>query len=85
MTDAVAQPSKEYNAMSKHWRLTATLRAGTTAMRAAGKEYLPQEAEEPMKSYEARVQRSVLTNMYKKTADKLVGKPLKKPDRKSVV
>ena len=79
MTDAVAQPSKEYNAMSKHWRLTATLRAGTDAMRAAGKEYLPQEAEEPMKSYEARVQRSVLTNMYKKTADKLVGKPLKKP------
>jgi hypothetical protein len=31
MTDAVAVPSAEYNAMSPHWALTATLRAGTEA------------------------------------------------------
>ena len=79
MTDAVAVPSTEYNAMSPHWALTATLRAGTEAMRAAGKLYLPQETDEAPKAYENRISRSVLTNMYKKTADKLVGKPLKKP------
>jgi hypothetical protein len=79
MTDAVAVPSAEYNAMSPHWALTATLRAGTEAMRAAGKTYLPQESDEQPKAYENRLRRSVLTNMYKKTADKLIGKPLKKP------
>jgi hypothetical protein len=79
MTDAVATPSPEYNQMSPKWALTATLRAGTEAMRAAGKTYLPQEADEQPKSYENRLRRSVLTNMYRKTADKLIGKPLKKP------
>ena len=77
--DAVAVPSPEYNAMSPGWALTATLRAGTKAMRAQGKTYLPQEPDEQSKAYENRLQRSVLTNMYKKTADKLIGKPLKKP------
>ena len=79
MTDAVAQPSQEYLAMSPFWTLTAHLRAGTQAMRDAGKEYLPQESDEAPAAYEARLRRSVLTNMYKKTADKLIGKPLKKP------
>ena len=79
MTDTVAAPSPEYNAMSPSWTLTAHLRAGTNAMRAAGKMYLPQDPDEAPKAYENRVRRSVLTNLYKKTADKLVGKPLKKP------
>jgi hypothetical protein len=79
MTDAVAVPNPEYNAMSPGWTLTAHLRTGTEAMRAAGKLYLPQESDEQPKNYENRIRRSVLTNMYKKTADKLVGKPLKKP------
>jgi len=79
MTDAVAVPSPEYNAMSPNWKLTATLRAGTNAMRTAGKQYLPQESDESSAAYKNRIKRSVLTNMYKKTADKLIGKPLKKP------
>lgn len=79
MTDAVAKPSPEYTAMQPHWALTAHLRAGTEAMRGAGKLYLPQEPDEQPASYENRLRRSVLTNMYKKTADKLIGKPLKKP------
>lgn len=79
MTDAVAQPSQEYLAMSEFWTLTATLRAGTKAMREAGKTYLPQDTDEQPAAYEARINRSVLTNLYKKTADKLVGKPLKQP------
>lgn len=79
MTDAVAIPNKEYADHIKFWTLTATLRAGTDAMRQAGKEYLPMEKKEEPHAYRARLQRSVLTNLYKKTADKLVGKPLKKP------
>jgi hypothetical protein len=79
MTDAVAIPNREYADHTKFWTLTATLRAGTDAMRLAGKEYLPMEKDEQPASYRARLARSVLTNLYKKTADKLVGKPLKKP------
>jgi hypothetical protein len=79
MTDAVAQPSKEYEYMYPHWLMVATLREGTKAMRDAGKEYLPQESDEAPAAYENRLRRSVLTNLYKKTADKLISKPLKKP------
>ena len=79
MTDAVAIPNEEYQRSLPYWNLTATLREGTNAMRAAGKEYLPQEEDETPKAYENRLRRSVLTNLYKKSADKLCGKPLKKP------
>jgi hypothetical protein len=79
MTDAVAIPNQEYADHIKFWTLTSTLRKGTEAMRAAGKEYLPMEKKEEPHAYRARLKRSVLTNLYKKTADKLVGKPLKKP------
>jgi hypothetical protein len=79
MTDAVAIPNREYADHIKFWTLTATLRQGTDAMRLAGKDYLPMEKDEDPSSYRARLARSVLTNLYKKTADKLVGKPLKKP------
>lgn len=47
-------------------------------MRDAGKVYLPQEPAETAAAYDNRLSRTVLTNLYKKTADKLVGKPLKK-------
>lgn len=79
MTDAVAIPNREYADHLKFWTVTATLRAGTDAMRLAGKDYLPMEKDEQPEAYRARLKRSVLTNLYKKTADKLVGKPLKKP------
>ena len=77
--DPVAIPIEEYEAMSVHWHLTASLRGGTPAMRAAGRVYLPQEPAEGETAYVNRLDRSVLTNMYVKTAKKLVGKPLKKP------
>jgi len=74
----VAKPNDEYNVMSLFWHLTASLRGGTPAMRGAGRTYLPQEPAESEEAYKNRALRSVLTNLYKKTADKLVGKPLKK-------
>ena len=79
MTKEVATPSQDYEAMFPFWALTRSLRGGTHEMRAAGEIYLPQEPDESQAAYEARLNRSVLTNLYRKTVDKLVGKPLKKP------
>lgn len=78
MSNPVATPTPEYVAMSKNWHLTASLRGGTPAMREAGRLYLPQEPAESDAAFKNRLARAVLTNFYKKTADKLVGKPLKK-------
>jgi hypothetical protein len=74
----VARPNEEYDAMSLLWHLVASLRGGTPAMRDAGRKYLPQEPKESEEAYKNRLDRSVLTNLYKKTVTKLVGKPLKK-------
>lgn len=74
----VSRPNDEYLAMSIFWHLTASLRGGTPAMREAGRDYLPQEPAESEQAYKNRLDRSVLTNLYKKTVTKLVGKPLKK-------
>ena len=76
--NTVNVPSDDYLAASVTWTLTNTLRGGTPAMRAAGKDYLPAYEREPPERYEVRLNRSVLTNLYAKTSDKLVGKPLKK-------
>jgi hypothetical protein len=48
-------------------------------MRAASRTYLPQEPKESETAYLSRLSRSVLTNIYKTTVQKLVGKPLRKP------
>jgi hypothetical protein len=77
--DPVAVPSIEYEGMAVHWSVTASLRGGTPAMRAAGQLFLPKEPAESEEAYKNRIDRSTLTNMYVKTANKLVGKPLKKP------
>jgi hypothetical protein len=74
----VARPNDEYQAMQMFWHLTASLRGGTPTMREAGRIYLPQEPGESEEAYKNRLERSVLTNLYKKTVTKLVGKPLKK-------
>lgn len=74
----VSSPNQEWLEMQAFWHLTASLRGGTPAMREAGKKYLPQEAGESEQAYRNRLDRSVLTNLYKKTVTKLVGKPLKK-------
>lgn len=75
---AVDTPSKDHNLFKSDRRLTTTLRGGTRAMRAAGQIYLPQEPKETPKLYENRLKRSVLTNFYRKAADKFSGKITRK-------
>lgn len=79
MTDSVATPNGEYELMRPLWTMTSTLRGGTSAMRAAGSVYLPQEPAEPAEAYEIRKKRSVLTNYYDKSVRKLSGKPFRQP------
>ena len=71
---AVNTPSSEHDETSPHRQITKTLRGGTQAMRAARLLYLPQEPKESTSAYEVRLERSVLTNIYKKTADMFVGR-----------
>ena len=79
MSKTVANPSKQYELMSPYWHMIAALWGGTKTMRSAGAKYLPQEPAEPEAAYAVRVQRSVLTNYYKATVNKLVGKIFKQP------
>lgn len=75
----VVEPVGEYKAMAPFWSMVRDMRNGTRAMRDAGRLYLPQHPAEGETSYFNRLSVSVFTNFYKKTVDKLVGKPLKKP------
>lgn len=71
---AVNTPSSEHDETSAHRRITRTLRNGTQGMRSAGTLYLPQEPEEAAAAFTIRLERSVLTNIYKKTADTFAGR-----------
>jgi hypothetical protein len=77
MSKTVANPSQQYRLMSPYWEMITALWGGTAAMRAKAGKYLPQEPAEPEAAYAVRVQRSVLTNYYKATVNKLVGKIFK--------
>ena len=73
----VEVPIIEYTQMLPLWQLTGALWGGTPAMRKAASKYLPQEPAEPVAAYDVRVQRSILTNYYKQTVTRLVGKIFK--------
>jgi hypothetical protein len=75
----VNTPSLAYADMEQARKLPRTLMGGTTAMRAAGPTYLPQEPAESAANYANRLARSVLYNAYKKAVQDLVGKVFSKP------
>lgn len=75
----VATPTAEYNHCAAKWLLPRTLMAGTTAMRAAGTKFLPQEQGEGDPAYAARLARSTLFNGYRKTVKDMTGKVFAKP------
>ena len=60
--------------ISDKWDLVETLFGGTDAMRAAGRQYLPQNPKEPVDKYRDRLNRATLTNKYVRTIEKGVGK-----------
>lgn len=75
----VSTPISAYNSMLPDWSKVDTLMGGTRTMRAAGQTYLPKFASESDGTYQNRLNRSVLTNFFKKTLFTLAGKPFSKP------
>lgn len=75
----VNTPSALYTEQSKMWKLPRTLMGGTKAMRAAGRDYLPQEEAESDSAYRSRLARTTLFNAFRKTVKDMTGKVFTKP------
>jgi len=70
----VSTPNAAHNAMMIAAQLPRTLMAGTYGMRAAGKEFLPQEPKETDDLYKNRLARTFLFNKYGMTIEEMVGR-----------
>jgi hypothetical protein len=71
--------SAAYDYMFPKWRMINTLLGGTSAMRAARTEYLPQHPHESDRNYNDRLNTTTLLNMTELTLESLVGKPFSDP------
>jgi hypothetical protein len=69
--DDIAAPLSAYHTHRKEMELPAALKGGTKTMRLEKTKFLPQEAGESDKAYQARLDRSVLLNKYWDTVKKL--------------
>lgn len=78
MTTDISKPHKAYMEMAEDWLLPETLVGGTSAMREAGRTFLPQEPRESGAAYRVRLNRSFLFNGYGATLRMLSAKPFKK-------
>lgn len=76
---SVDKPTGFVSAAETARALPRTLMGGTTAMRAAGVTYLPQEVAESDKAYQVRLNRSFLFNGYGKTVADMSGKVFSRP------
>jgi hypothetical protein len=79
MTEAVAKRSSASAKMLDAAQKGRSLMGGTTAMRVAGKIYLPQFEKESPKAYDTRLQSSWLFNGYRKTVSDMTGRVFSKP------
>ena len=75
--DDPSTTSYAYDYMLPKWEMVETLLGGTSAMRAAGEDYLPRHAEEDGSNYFERLNSTTLYNMFELTLDTLVGKPFR--------
>jgi hypothetical protein len=75
----VRTPTKAVEDMAQHWPLINALLGGTTAMRNAGKTYLPQWPGEDGAAYKNRLATATLFPAFARTVEVLCGKPFSKP------
>lgn len=75
----VRRRTRAVKAMAQHWELPDALIGGTFTMRAQGRTWLPQELKESNSEYEARLDRSYLFNVYRRTVHGTAGRPFSKP------
>ncbi len=64
-----------YEKMAQKWPIMDALCGGTTTMRAAGTQFLPQEPRESNAAYQVRLKRTALFPALKETLKMLCGKP----------
>ena len=79
MSDSVDTISEAFALQHEDMRLTHDLMDGTKAMLAAGERYIPREDGEEMASWNIRLHRTVLFNVYKRTLRYLGGRAFEKP------
>jgi hypothetical protein len=78
MIDSITKQSAAVETMAKHWPLIKVLMGGTSEIRAAGKDYLPQWPNEEDKSYNNRLKTATLYPAFKRTVEVLASKPFSK-------
>ncbi|CNE48915.1 DUF4055 domain-containing protein [Yersinia enterocolitica] len=79
MTDDVRKRSPKIEAIAECWPMIMALRGGTTAMRKAGKIYLPQWPNEDDGFYKSRLNTATLFPAFARTVEVLSGKPFSRP------
>lgn len=79
MSDSVDTISEAFALQHEDMRLTHDLMGGTKAMLAAGERYIPREDGEEPASWNIRLHRTVLFNVYKRTLRYLGGRVFEKP------
>jgi hypothetical protein len=71
----VENQSQAHQTMMVRWAKVNALLGGTETMRAMGEAYLPKHQEEDFHSWQRRLARSVLTNIFKRVIKSLSGRP----------
>lgn len=79
MTSTVRDTTPAVDAMAENYPVIGALLGGTTAMRKAGSEYLPQWPNETDDSYANRLSTATLFPAFGRTCEVLTGKPFSKP------
>lgn len=78
MTKKIKERSTAHEAQLRYQALPRAIMGGTVAMRAAGRDYLPQWAGEKDSAYEKRLEGAVLVNYLSRTIDYLAGQVFQK-------
>lgn len=74
----VTAVSVSYEPMRKDWNIITDVLAGTRRMRAKGERYLPKEPKEDTATYQRRIERSFLFNMFKAALRSIVSQAFSK-------
>jgi hypothetical protein len=75
----VNETSAEVAEMAREWPMLQALMAGTSAMRAGGRKYLPKFPNEEQAAYDARLATATLFPAFRRTVAVMAGKPFSKP------
>lgn len=79
MSNDVRKRSAKIEAIAECWPMISALLGGTSAMRAAGKAYMPQWPNEDARFYKNRLSTATLFPAFSRTVEVLSGKPFSRP------